>query len=87
MVDNAVDHGGGNGLVGEDFAPAGKGQVAGQDDRAGLVARGDQLEEQVRCVGVEGEIANLVDDQELQPGDSCAVRFGVGPSGERFAGG
>lgn len=32
VVDDAVDHGGGDGLVAEDLAPAGEGQVAGEDD-------------------------------------------------------
>ena len=55
VVDDAVDHGGRDGLVSEDLSPTTEGQVAGQDDRAVLVAGGDQLEEQVRGVSVEGQ--------------------------------
>ena len=70
VVDDAVDHGGGDGVVAEDVAPAGEGQVAGQDDRGVLVAAGDELEEQVRGVLLEGDVAHLVDDQLNRPG-SC----------------
>ena len=38
VVDDAVDHGGGDGLVAEHAAPAGERQVAGQDKRGVLVA-------------------------------------------------
>ena len=60
VVEDAVDHGGGNSLVAEDVAPAGEGQVAGQDQR-GAFAVGDELEEQVRGVLFEGQVADLVD--------------------------
>jgi len=53
VVDEAVDHGGGDDLVAEHLGPATEGQVAGDQDRAGLVAGSDELEEQVRGVGVE----------------------------------
>ena len=54
VVDDAVDHGGGDGLVAEDVSPAGEGQVAGQDQRGVFVAAGDELEEQVCGVLFEG---------------------------------
>jgi hypothetical protein len=38
VVDDAVDHGGGDGLVSEDVSPAGEGQVAGEDERGVFVA-------------------------------------------------
>ena len=63
MVDEAVDHGGGDDVVGEGFAPAAEGKVAGDDDGALFVAGCDELEEQVGCVGVEGQVADLVDDE------------------------
>lgn len=63
MVDEAVDHGGGHDVVAEDLAPAAEGFV-GRDDEAGaFIAGGDQWEEQVRRFGLEGDIADLVDDQ------------------------
>ena len=41
VVDDAVDHRGRNDLVTEDVAPAGEGQVGGQDQRGVFVAAGD----------------------------------------------
>lgn len=38
VVDDAVDHGGGDGVVAEDVAPSGEGQVRGEDDGGVLVA-------------------------------------------------
>jgi hypothetical protein len=61
VVDEAVDHGGGDDVVGEGLAPAAEGQVRGDHDRALFVAGGDELEEQVRRVVVEGDVADLVD--------------------------
>lgn len=75
MVDEAVDHGGGDDVVGEGFAPAAEGQVAGDDDGALFVAGRDELEEQVGCVGVEGQVADLVDDDQAVPLD--LLEFGV----------
>ena len=37
-MDDAVDHGGGDGLVAEDAAPAAEGQVRGEDQRGVFVA-------------------------------------------------
>ena len=53
VVDDAVDHRCGHGLVAEDAAPAAEGQVGGQDQGGVFVAAADELEEQVRGVGVE----------------------------------
>ena len=61
MVDEAVDHGCGDDVVSEDFAPAAEGFVAGDDERGPFVAGGDELEEQVRGFGFERDVADLVD--------------------------
>ncbi len=77
VVDDAVDHRGGDGLVSEDAAPAGERQVAGEDQRGVFVAGGDELEEQVRGVLLEGEVADLVDDDQpvaAQPGELLGSR-------------
>ena len=63
-MDEAVDHRRGHGLVTEDSAPAAEGQVAGEDQLGVFVAAGDELEEQVRGVLLERDVADLVDDQE-----------------------
>src|SRR3984957_19972912 len=71
VVDEAVDHGGGDGVVAEDLAPAAE-RLVGRDDEAGsFVASGYQLEEQVGGLGFERDVADFVDDQQRvagQPG-------------------
>jgi hypothetical protein len=47
VVDDAVDHGGGDHVVTEDLAPAAERFVRGDDQASPFVAGGDQLEEQV----------------------------------------
>ncbi len=88
VVDDAVDHRGGDGLVAEHTAPAAEGQVAGEDERGVFVAAADELEEQVRSVLLEGQVADLIDDDqpvapqsgELLWESSSAV--GIGESGD-----
>ena len=64
VVDDAVDHGGGDDLVAEDAGPGAERQVAGEDEGGVLVAGGNELEEQVGGVLFEREVADLVDDDE-----------------------
>ena len=47
VVDEPVDHRGGDDLVAEDLAPAGEGLVAGDDQRGALVA-GTETSENIR---------------------------------------
>jgi hypothetical protein len=62
-VHDAVDHRGSDDLVAEHVAPAGEGQVRGQDQRGVFVAAGDRLEEQAGGVLFEGDVADFVDDE------------------------
>ena len=93
VVDEAVDHGCGDDVVGEGLAPAAEGQVRGDHDRAVFVAGGDELEEQVRGVLVERDVADLVDDDQLvaadllQLGLEASGLVGVGEAGDPVAGG
>ena len=85
VVDEAVDHGGGDGVVAEDLAPGAEGLVGGDDDAGGLVAGGDELEEQVGGLGLERDVADLVDDQErvaAQAGDLGLEAAGAVGGGE-----
>jgi hypothetical protein len=79
VVDEAVDHGGGDHVVTEHLAPPAE-RLVGRDDQAGpLVAGGDELEEQVRGLRLERDVADLVDDQQrvaAQPDE-----LGLQPSG------
>jgi hypothetical protein len=64
VVNEAVDHGGGDDVVAEDLAPAAEGFVGGDDQAGAFVAGGHQLEKQVGGFGFERDIAHLVDDQQ-----------------------
>lgn len=64
VMDEAVDECGGDDVVGEDFAPTAEWHVRGDQNRALFVATGNELEEQVGGVGVEWEVADLVDDDQ-----------------------
>ena len=62
VVDEAVDHGGGDDdVVVEDLAPAAEGFVAGDDQAGAFVAGGHQLEKQVGGFGFERDVADLID--------------------------
>lgn len=88
MVDDAVDHRGRDGLVAEHAAPPAKWQVRGEDQRCVFVAGGHELEEQVGGVLLEGQVADLVDDDQpvaAQPGEFLrepALPVGVGEAGD-----
>ena len=93
VVNDPVDHRRGDGGFAEYLSPAGERQVRGQDDRGLLVSGGDQLEEQVGRFGVEGDVADFVDDNQAVAGDLAqfdleavdAVGFGqsADPTGGR----
>jgi hypothetical protein len=93
MVDQAVDHRGGGDLVAEHLAPPAEGLVAGHDQRGALIPGRDQLEEQVGGLGLEGDVADLVDDQDRvapkpgQLGLQPPGVVGVGEAGDPFGGG
>jgi hypothetical protein len=66
-VDDAIDQGADARRTGEDLRPLGEGLVAGQHRRALQVPPADHLEEQVAVAAVVGQVADLVEDQELRP--------------------
>ena len=65
VVQEAVEDRRGNDAVsGEDLGPLAEALVRGEHDRAALVAPGDDLEEERRLLCVQGQEADLVDDQQ-----------------------
>jgi hypothetical protein len=93
VVDQAVDHGGGDHVVVEHLAPAAEWLVAGDDQAGALVAARHELEEQVGGLRLEGDVADLVDDQQrgaAQP-DQLGLQpvggVGVGQAGDPLRGG
>ena len=93
MVDDPVDHCGGDGLVAEHATPGRERQVRGQDQRGVFVARRHELEHEIRGVLFEGEVADFVDDDQpvaAKPGElggQLAVAVGFGQSGDPVDGG
>ena len=60
-MDEPVDHRGGDGVVAEDLAPGAERLVGGDDQAGALVAAADEHEHQVGGLGVERDVADLVD--------------------------
>jgi hypothetical protein len=68
VVDDAIDEGCGASSVGEDGGPIAEGEIRGEDGAFSLVATTDDLEQEVSVSVVEGEKADLVDDQQTDLG-------------------
>src|SRR5215472_15532761 len=66
VVEEAVEHGDGGGVVGQEAAPLVEGPVAGQAQAAALVGGGHEAEEELAAVGVEGREAKLVTDVNVK---------------------
>ena len=60
MMEQAVEDGGGEDLIAQQFCPLRKGLMAGQDHAPALVAATDQLEEVVGFRSIQAEIAHLI---------------------------
>lgn len=56
-----------------------KGRVRGHHDRALFVTGRDQLEEEVGCVLVEGDVGDFVDDDQSVAAD--LLQLGLKPAG------
>ena len=65
VVGQAVEHGGGHLGVAEHLGPIGEGEVGGDQQRGVLVELADQMEQQLPAGLAEGQIAELVDDDEI----------------------
>jgi hypothetical protein len=93
VVDEAVDHRGGDDVVAEDLAPAAERLVGGDDHRGAFVAAGDEREHQVRGLRIERDVADFVADDYRDPGQrgelvfEASVAFGVGEPGDPLRGG
>jgi hypothetical protein len=64
VVDEPVDHRRGDRRIAEHLTPAPERLVAGDDHRRPLVAGRHELEEEVGGLGLERDVADLVDDQQ-----------------------
>ena len=84
VVQQAVEQRRGHHAVTEHVAPFTEAAIGRQDDRAALVAGVDELEEQIAAVGADGQVADLVDDEQAVTGKEAhalrqvAFPFGLG---------
>ena len=65
----AVEQCGGHLRIAEDARPFAKGEVGCDDDRGALIELADQMEQKLSTGLGEGQIAQLVQDQEVGAGD------------------
>ena len=81
MVCEPVEERGGHLRVAEDARPLAERQVGRDDDRGSLVELADQVEQELSAGLGEREIAEFVQDQEVEAGDQVrcpALSFGPG---------
>ena len=76
MLCEAIDESAEAGGILEDSAPLLVGEVGGEDDRAQLVAAADNVEEQVGGAAVAGDVAELVEDEQIGRGIPFKASFG-----------
>ena len=74
VVREAVEEGGGHLGIAEDARPFAEGEVGGDDYRGALVEPADQVEQQLAARLGEGQVAELVEDDEVEAGE---VRGGL----------
>jgi len=67
MVQQAIEQGRGDNRAAEDVAPFGEAAVRGQDHGAPLIPGVHELKDQIAAAGDDGQVADLVDDQQLRP--------------------
>src|SRR5207247_1414922 len=71
MVEDPVEDGRGDDPVAEDVAPAPEALIAGEDHRAPLVAPADELKEEIGAGAVDGQVADLGEDEQAREGADC----------------
>ena len=65
VVSKAIEQGASQALGGKHAGPLVEGQVAGDDNRAALIALTEDLEQQLGAGRRERNVAQLIDDQKL----------------------
>ncbi len=68
VVGQAIEQRGRHLRITEHGRPFTEGQVGGDDDRGAFVKAADQMEEQLTAGLGEGQLAQLIEDDEVQPG-------------------
>ena len=87
VMRQAVEQRGGHFRVAKDRGPFAESEVGRDDDRGLLVEPADQVEEQLAAGLREGQIAELVEDDEVEPGEvvgDAALPAGAGLASSLF---
>ena len=86
VLRQTIEERGGHLGVAEDGRPFAEGQVGGDDDRGALVEPADEVEQQLASGLGEGQVAELVEDDEVAPGQligepalAAGAGFGLEP--------
>jgi hypothetical protein len=66
VVEEAIKYCGCHHRIAKHCAPLADAAIAGEQDRALLITAADELEEQVRRVGLEWQITKFINNQELR---------------------
>src|ERR1700709_275312 len=88
MMQEPIEKRGRDDGIAEDISPFGEAAVRGEDHRALFIAGVDELEEQVAAAGDDGEVSDLVDDEQgeatevADPFAQAAFPFGLGERGD-----
>ena len=69
MVEQAIQNGRRDDRIAKDLAPGAQALIARQDDGTPFIATGDELEEQVRPLPINRDIADLINDEEVGLGE------------------
>jgi hypothetical protein len=69
VVGEAIQQRGGHLGIAKDARPFAEGEVGSDDDRGALVELADEVEEQLTARLREGQIAELVEDEEVEAGE------------------
>jgi hypothetical protein len=87
VVDKTIEDGVGDGWIADDFVPAIDGQLAGDDDRTGLVSVLDDFEQIAALICFERLGSPIVENEQVETGDR-AQHIGVTTvaAGEREGG-
>ena len=75
VVDDPVDDRSRHLVFCEELAPVGKVLVRGQHDRAVLVEAVHELEEVLARLPAHGQVAELIDDQQIEPAELSKLSF------------
>ena len=62
----AIEQGGGHLGIAEDAGPFSEGEIGRDDDRGSLIEKADQVEQQLAAGLGERQIAQLVEDDEVE---------------------